>query len=1294
MGQGRSGTAAGGTFVADSLARDTMNRDKILAAIRRHTPQPDENIAEEHLRRMDERYFRRFSPEEIASHAAWLSRLGPRTPCEVAFRRTDYGHVECTVCAFDNPFLFSLITGVLSANGFDTVSGEVFTWKRHTAPSSRRPVQRRVRRYRMSAVDLSRRRIIDCLTGTIPGDIELSDWSSRIQRELAAAVGGLEEGSTDSQTEARRLVHQLVAERLPSATAQSGAVLLPMEIAVDDSLDTATRLKVLSQDTPFFLYALSTGLSLQGLSIEHLDIKTIENRIQDTIDIVTDSGRRLTEPAEIDRLRLLVLLTKQFTYFLSNSPDPYSALVRFEQLVKDIVTLPDRKQWVEMLSQPRILSDLARLLGASEYLWEDFIRGQYESLLPMLAPGDRHKGFSEPIDTLSRRLRSALEGAEEEAGFHRKLNQFKDREIFLIDLDHILNDDVTFKMLAARLTALAENTLAVAADFAYRQLARRYGTPRTVAGMTALYALFGLGKFGGAALGYASDIELLFVFSDHGETDGPERIANSEFFDLVVKKINSLIEAKRDGIFELDFRLRPFGSDGPLACSLESFCRYYMHGGAAHSYERLALVRLRYIGGDSELGGRIERLRDEYIYASASINPREIRELRTKQHREKTRGDKLNAKFSTGALVDLEYDIQLLQVTYGRKEARFRTPRMDDALAQLAEAGILGPHEGEWLVSAYAFFRRVINALRMLRGSALDLTLPAEGSDELIHLARRVGYVPHEGLDAAVQLRADFDTHTAHVRAFVERHFGRKSLPGPDAVNIADVVLSKSMPETLCLTILTNAGFTNPRRALANIRRLAPDLKQGVRFSRLVVLAADMLRHVPDADMALNNWERFVSRLADPDQHYRELLAQPTRLHVLLNIFSASQFLADTLIRNPEFFAWVTTPSMLRAPRRREDIEDALRQCVPEHAPELEWLNACRKIRRREILRIGTRDICLRVPVGDVTTELSLLAEAVVQVTLERAAQYVGCSSNLLTRSPGGLLSRFCIVAFGKLGGRELNYSSDIDLLGVYEPAPGCGSSEGSLWSEQFNRLIERVCADLSNHTSEGYAYRVDMRIRPYGSAGGIAHALPVLVEYYRRSASAWEIQALLKLRPIAGASGLGERLCEHLRPLLTRPHDPTQVARHIEHMRETAVRSHVRPGEVDVKNGRGGIRDIEFLTQGLQMIHAHATPHVLSRNTLHALEKLRQFHILPAHVADNLMQRYVFLRRVEHFLQLFDDRQVHILPHAEDELRALARRVQGSGSGSKEFHATVSACLEEVHSAFRRFLLRHNAQS
>jgi len=1266
-----------------------------IEAFKAACPEVDERLLHEHLSRLSERYFRSFDERELCRHLKGLSRISHQHPVEVLLDAKRDGSVDCTILAFDYPYLFSLITGVLAGIGFSIISGDVFTYR----PFIEKALPHRHQRgafHRLKRRDpIKRRRIIDHFSGVVKTSLPLKTWAEELRNRMEEIITLLERGDSESVTEAKHRVNEMVVKQLAHLKIDLHSFLYPVDIEVDNKSGHFTRLKVVSEDTPAFLYSLANALSFHDISIEHVRIRTIGTRILDEIDIVDGRGNKIEDPDILNRVKLSVLLTKQFTYFLGKAPNPYTALWRFEHLIRDVMRLSEREKWLELFSNPRALQDLAQLLGTSDFLWEDFIRVQYKTLLPILKPLLERRRLSEPVSSLSQRLRNVIKGATTIDEQRKLLNEFKDREIFLIDLDHILNPETDFKVLARRLTKLAENVVNMAAKLAYEHLTRRFGIPRNAAGLEAKFAIFGLGKLGGAALGYASDIELLFIYSDNGSTDGQESISNAEFFHRLVQETTQFIQAKREGIFHVDLRLRPYGNDGPLACSLENFCRYYGIEGPAHSFERLALVRLRAIGGDKVLGARVERIRDEMIYASKNINLKELMELREKQFKQKTESGKINVKFSPGGLVDLEYAVQILQVMYGNELAELRTPRIHDALVALSNAGILSAEETSHLIEGYDFLRNLINAMRMLRGSAKDLFLPPIDSDEFVHLARRMGYERGGTLDTARQLYIDIETHMAAVRAFVERHFGRDSLPDSGTGSVADLILSDHVPKDLRHRILSATGFKDTARAYINLKGLAGNELRRHTFAKLSLLAFDILQRMPDPDMALNNWERYIHALSSPEFHYDILLSQPMRLEIMLSIFSSSQFLADTLIRNPEFLDWVIIPENLHHGRKRDDLENELQTVSGGCNSHREWLNQLRRFRRREILRIGTRDIYLKVSTVEVMHELSVLAEAITQAALERVWSSMK-KNREASEDVSGLKKCFCIMALGKLGGGELNYSSDIDLLGLFDLSTIHKSNSGidaTDLKDLFAAVMERVCADLSVHTEEGYVYRVDLRLRPYGKVGELVSSAHTLMEYYQSVASLWEIQAALKMRPVAGNLEIGYNFLNRIRPILLKRRKREEIVHSIERMRKASIEASFRPMKpiMDVKTGIGGLRDVEFLVQGLQLIHGPDHPELLGGNTLVALEGLRQRDILPESVSAQLREDYIFLRRVEHYLQILEDRQIHTLPNDPSELAALSKRVLGIEGDEHQFMEHLKGCLKRIRDAYVSYLLKKN---
>ncbi|MBD3418609.1 MAG: glutamate-ammonia-ligase adenylyltransferase [Chitinivibrionales bacterium] len=1251
-------------------------------------PQLDEKLIKAHIDRLDEHYFATYALDQVARHLQAISKVNSTNPVEILYDELEGDLYSITICSFDYPFLFSLLTGLLTGHGLNILSGTVSTYAQALSPRHapigmhRRRFTRRDSTYRSK----ERRHIIDRFKCRKTGNDRAATWQRQFAEAARHIVALLEAGDQESITRARRQVNENVAGYLRNLEQDPHTSFYPVQIEFSDNTSTATQLKVRSRDTPAFLFSLSTALSLHHFSIEHVGIATTGGQIVDTIDIVDTHGKRIEDPQQLNQIKLSVLLTKQFTHFIGGAPDPYHALIRFEQMVSDIVKTPQKGALLEMLSKPRSMENLARLLGASAYLWEDFIRSQYENLLPMLAPEERAHRFSTPANELNSLLAKKILN---EPGYTRRidiLNEFKDRHIFLIDLDHILNN-IDLRELAEYLTKLAEVVVNSTAALAYEKLAETYGRPQSVAGLDAAWAIFGLGKFGGAALGYASDIELLFIYSDRGTTTGPGPISNAEFFDRLVKELVRTVRTKQEGIFSIDMRLRPFGSDGPLASSLDGFMRYFGGESQAHSYERLALVRMRCIGGDKVLGGQVERIRDEIVYTSKLINPRQIQELRIRQYEQKKRPGYFNAKFSPGALVDLEYDVQLLQAMHGSRIPALRTPRIHTALSALEQAGILSQKESKQLIRAYDFLRRLINGLRMLRGSAQDLFLPQSDTDEFLHLARRMGYRHREGLSPAQQLRIEFDTHTALVRTFVENHFGRESLPGPAIGNVADLILSKSLPAELYTTVLASVGFQNQERAYVNLQNLAgKGLTKDV-FAQLAILACDLLWQQPDPDMALNNWERFTDAIDNKQEHYERMLAQPSQLQILLGIFSGSQFLADTLIRNPEFLDWVIDTQNIRKNYAVDELKLQAERFCASYIDERLWLNALRRFRRRETLRIGARDLCLHFHLPEITRDLSTLADTCIQLVLANILARLDLEKAL----PAGLgspIDHFCILAFGKLGGNELNYSSDVDLLGIYEPFEDPAFDDEA--KQLYNSVMEKLRKGLSERTDEGYVFRVDLRLRPYGQAGDLVHCLKGIHSYYETHAADWELQAALKLRHVGGSQRLSAEFLAKLQPLIARYCDKKKITDSIEHMRNMAVkhRPRLQQSSIDIKTGHGGIRDVEFLVQGLQLMYITEYRDLFDTNTLNALTKLRERGILARKQAEELADDYIFLRKTEHFLQMYQDLQTHTLPSDEQQLTSLARRVLGSRAESAQFIKEIETRRARIHTYYQSLLL------
>ncbi|MFP4362388.1 MAG: glutamate-ammonia-ligase adenylyltransferase [Spirochaetia bacterium] len=1201
-----------------------------------------------------------FPATNLEEHQNRLQGISESNPSSVLFTWEDDNTLDITVISFNFPQVFAVLTGLLSAMGMNIISGDVFTEE---------PIKQTKQRQKRK---VSRRKIIDRFRGFFEPVPDKKAWEKQFLQRLSSLIDLLGQQKFDRT---RQKINQWIAEQLISRQITPSQSLSPVEMSIDNSDPEYTLVSLLSEDTPFFLYTFSSALAQKNISIEKLRISTTDNRIEDDFCLTGQFGTQITDNRILEDIKLFALLTKHFTYYLDSAPDPFAALSRFEKIVPDLITMKTEAKWLELLTNRKSARDLARILGTSQYLWEDFIRQQYETLIPLLSQENKKGRYALSIDKIPVRLEKCLENCQTIEHKISALNTFKDRETMLMDMDHLLIPESDFLLLSKRLSRLAEAVVTKAFEIAYNELTSETGFPTTIAGTRVPYALFGLGKLGGEALGYASDIEILCIYSDSGETDGNMQIRNSEFFSRLVKNAVSYIHSKREGIFSVDLRLRPYGKSGPLASSLERFSHYYSRDGEAHSLERLSLVRLRTIGGEEQLGRQVENIRDELVYRERNIELKELRSARKVQLEKKTTPGNLNAKYSTGALVDLEYSVQILQIIHGAEYPILRTPSIHKALDALAELEVISQTDADQLVQSYHFLRQLINALRILRGNALDLQLPKKDSDEYLHLARRMEYSSQGEMSAAEVLHTEFETRTAVIRVFVENYFGRESLPGPEVGTIADLVLGNQTSMDFVESVLKPIGIQHPERGYINIKKLSGEGSEKQLFSKLAVLAVQFLRELPDPDMALNNWERFAHEIHDLAEHYSLLLKQPTRMKILLSVFSYSGFLSNTLLHNPEFFTWITKPEHIQKMRSLADIQKDLEALEIQSGSKEDWLKQLRIFRRREVLRIAARDICFNVETEEIVVELSNLADAVLITETKHLAK---------AHPELHLEDNLCILAFGKLGGRELNYSSDIDLLVLLE-------SDSEISAAKINSIIRELRSDLSNYTPQGYVYRIDFRLRPFGTAGELAYSVQRLHNYYQVHAGLWEIQAAIKLRAVAGNKALGESFLQALEKEIRRPKTPESVITSIEKNRYIAALCNrtIQQGGIDIKNGRGGIRDIEFLVQGLILIYVDTHPEILSGNTVTALSKLAAHKIVTEEEEAFLRKSYIFFRKIEHLLQIYEDQQVHSVPDNAQEIAALAKRLNIPQTSPRNFMGDLNKKMSEVYTVYTEYYKR-----
>jgi [glutamine synthetase] adenylyltransferase / [glutamine synthetase]-adenylyl-L-tyrosine phosphorylase len=648
--------------------------------------------------------------------------------------------------------VLSLICGLLFVQGFTIRDGYVFTYE----PLAISPEDEPKSETTIHRPAPERRKIADAFTVyPVRGAANEATWVA-YARELADYVTLT---ARYQGAEARGDLAKRVAAALGQMTSRSQA-LHPIDIEIDnDTSPNYTVLWLSTEDTPGFLYEFTNALALSAIEISRVVVASEGNRVRDAFYLTDRRGHKITSPQSERELRSATVLVKHFTHLLPLSPNPESALLHFREFLEQLFARPDWTDELASLERREVLEALARLLGVSDFLWEDFMRMQYANLFPVVRDVDdlAHGRSAEVLrELLVRELATAAH--YEEA--RERLNAFKDRETFRVDMRHIQGHLPEFGQFSTELSDVVEEVVAAAYQLCYRTLEVAHGAPRLADGAPSAMSVCALGKLGGREIGYASDIELMFVYDGNGETAGPETVSNADFYNRLVTLFLETIRAKREGIFDIDLRLRPYGNAGSLAVPLTSFQRYFAPGGPAWDYERQALVKLRPLCGDATLGVTIAALRDAFVFAGQTPDIAAMRAMRERQMRHLVTAGTLNAKFSPGGLVDIEYLVQSMQRRFGHQHLAIRTPNTRQALAALAEAGLLHQADYATLTIALGFMRDLIDALRMDRGNARDLTVPPAGSEAGAFLARRMGYG-----DDGERLYQDILAHTRAVQA-------------------------------------------------------------------------------------------------------------------------------------------------------------------------------------------------------------------------------------------------------------------------------------------------------------------------------------------------------------------------------------------------------------------------------------------------------------------------------------------------------------------------------------------------
>ena len=533
-----------------------------------------------------------------------------------------------------------------------------------------------------------------------------------------------------------------------------------------------------------------------------------------------------------------------------------------------------------------------------------------------------------------------------------------------------------------------------------------------------------------------------------------------------------------------------------------------------------------------------------------------------------------------------------------------------------------------------------------------------------------------------------------------------------------DLLLAPELTPEQIDQFLSQYGFKDPQAADRNLQLMAEDLSIRETLARIIGQLLKGAQASPDPDAAFNNFERLLSVVTHQANFLGFLGDTPEALEALTLLCGTSPFSSEILVRNPEYFYWLLDQLGSTWTKSRDSYLQEARQASSRFLDPAQALHALARLKRREMLRIAARDILKISDVIGTVTELSNLADAILQLVYEI------CFARLVDRFGAPQFqdehgkyhaARFTILGMGKLGGRELNYSSDIDLIYVFDGEQGATVSSETVERGQkgrthpiaetgfplggisnpdfFKKLAQSITHELSNVTEEGYFYRVDLRLRPEGSAGSVASSLSACKNYYATWGETFERLALIKARPVAGSAELGQEFCEAFNPFVYRKFLDFAA---LEEIQEIKTRINSKLGSKQkqashVKLGTGGIREIEFFVQALQLIYGGCHPDLQERSTVKALGKLLEHHFLSTNEHHELRQAYLFLRDLEHKLQMVFHFQTHELPTTPDELYKCARRLGIQGNSMSEtldqFSRTYQKHTTQVSRIFQNLI-------
>lgn len=917
---------------------------------------------------------------------------------------------------------------------------------------------------------------------------------------------------------------------------------------------------------------------------------------------------------------------------------------------------------VELSSKQR--AEFESLLIGSDYATQQMHRFP-ELLTQLLAHVER--GYHQ--DEMAGCVAQALAGVDSEESLMVSLRTIRQREMLRI-IWRDVNRLAELQETTRDLSDLADACCHYALEWLHQDLKKEFGTPVDQDGTEQFLSVIGMGKHGAQELNLSSDIDLIFTFAEHGETEGGRRsLANTEFFNRLGKRLIKVLDTQTaDGfVFRVDMRLRPFGASGPLVASFGAMEHYYQNQG--RDWERYALIKARIVAGNKVAGDQLLTSLRPFIYRryidySAFESLRDMKAMIARENRIKGREN--NIKLGAGGIREVEFVAQAFQLIRGGRDKQLQQRELLNILPLLPEAVGMPEQVVTELTQAYILLRNVEHAIQALEDKQTQ-ELPTSDIDRA-RVAWTVGRCSWNDLEQQlISARANVSRHFADVVAPAESDETSESLESDR--ELAQLWESGFDDVEALHQYLSSIGFAQAERAagyLVDLRNLkTAQVLQSIGQTRLLILLPRLLAELvkcPEPEQTLERVLQLIQAVLRRSAYLVLLSENPGALRQLVRLCSASPWFAQTLARQPVLLDELIDADALFNPPQAEELRNELRQYllrIPEDDIE-QLMEALRYFRNAHLLRVAAADITGALALMKVSDYLTWLAEAILQAVVEIAWREMQSKYGSPQRAAGEAAELdFIVVGYGKLGGIELSYGSDLDLVFLHDLPNDLHTTGGPREVANavfFTRLGQRIIHILNTFTPSGQLYEVDMRLRPSGNSGLLVTTLDAFRQYQLKEAWTWEHQALVRARPVAGSARLSKAFMDVRGEILAQKRDPHELKQKVVEMREK-MRQHLGSNSteevLDLKQDVGGIVDIEFSVQYLVLLYANQES-ALYRYTdnIRILDALEHKGYLAKDLAQVLRETYKSYRSIGH-RQSLEERKGLVSAAGLDEMRA-----------------------------------------